>query len=104
MYLSVADAVGWPGQGSVPQCRRLCAFVFMCLATFHSIYSIFEMLGFHSSSQLNCCGEILQMFLIRGVSRRVEGICSFPGVSPESVSFGSPVRGRFECSISLESS
>lgn len=28
------------------------------------------MLGFHSSSQLNCCGEILQMFLIRGVSRR----------------------------------
>lgn len=53
----------------------------MCLAVFHSIYSIFEMLGFHSSRQLNCCGEILQMFLIRGVSRRVEGICSFTGVS-----------------------
>lgn len=48
----------------------------MCLAGLHSIYSIFEMLGFHSSSQLNCCGGILQMFLISGVSRRVEGIRS----------------------------
>lgn len=53
----------------------------MCLAVFHSIYSIFEMLGFHSSSQLNCGGEILQMFLIRGASRRAEGVCSFSGVS-----------------------
>lgn len=81
MYLSVADAVGLLGQSSTPKCQRPCGFVFMCLAMFHSIYSIFEMLGFHSSSQLNCCGEILQMFLIRGVSRRVQGICSFTGVS-----------------------
>jgi hypothetical protein len=61
----------------------------MCLAVFHSIYSIFEMLGFHSS-QLNCCGEILQMFLIRGVSRTVEGICSFTGLSGWFVKFRSP--------------
>lgn len=81
MYLSVADAVGLLGQSCIPKFLRPCEFVFMCLATFHSIYSIFEMLGFHSSSPLNCCGEILQMFLIRGVSRRVEGICSFTGVS-----------------------
>lgn len=81
MYLSVADAMGLLRQSCVPECQRPCLFVFMCLAMFHSIYSLFEMLGFHSSSQLNCCGEILQMFLIRRVSRRAEGICSFAGVS-----------------------
>lgn len=77
----LADAVGLPRLTCIPKCQRPCEFVFMCLAMFHSIYSLFEMLGFHSSSQLNCCGEILQMFLIRGVSRRAEGICSFTGVS-----------------------
>lgn len=79
MDLSAADAVGLFGQSCIPDCQRACEFVFMCLAVFHSIYSIFEMLRFHSS-RLNCSGEILQMFLIRGVSSSVEGICSFTGV------------------------
>lgn len=81
MYLSAGDAVGLLGQSGIPKCQRPCGFVFMCLAVFPSIYSIFKMLGFHSSSQLNCRGEILQMLLIRGVSRRAEGICSFARVS-----------------------
>lgn len=51
----------------------------MCLAMVPSIYSIFEMLGFHSSSQLNCCGEIPQMFPIRGVSRREEEFAASQG-------------------------
>lgn len=84
MYLSAADAVGLLGQSCIPKFPRPCEFVFMCLATFHSIYSIFEMLGFHSSSPLNCCGEILQMLLIRGVSRRAAASWGGGGVLSSS--------------------
>lgn len=104
MYLSAADAVGLPGQSGIPKCQRPCEFVFMCLAMFPSIYSIFEMLDFHSSSHLNCRGEILQMLLIRGVSRRAEGVCGFTEVSQEFVKSRSPMRGCFQCLYSLESS
>ena len=90
MYLPVADAVRLLGRGSIAEWRSPCGFVSMRLAMFHSIYSIFAMFGFHSSSQLNCRGGILQMFLISGVSRRVEGICSFTGVSQEFMRFGVP--------------
>lgn len=79
MYLSVADAVGLLWQSCIPECQRPCEFVFMCLAMVPSIYSIFEMLDFHSSSQLNCCGEIPQMFPIRGVSRREEEFAASQG-------------------------
>lgn len=77
MDLSVADAVELLAQS----CRRkVSGSVSLSLylrvwPSFHSIYSIFEMLSFHSS-QLNCYGGILQMFLIRGVSRSVKEICS----------------------------
>lgn len=67
---------GRAGSPRVSPCERVC----VCLATFHSIYSIFETLGFHSSSQLNCGGEILEMFLIRGVWGGREA-CSLSGVS-----------------------
>lgn len=76
MYLSAADAAALPGRSRAPGCQRPWEFVFVCLAPFHSIYSIFEMLGFHSSSRLSCWGGILQMFLIRGVSRAVCGSAS----------------------------
>lgn len=67
MDLSVADAVESLAQSCRPKVSgSVCEFVFTCLVKFHSIYSIFEMLSFHSS-QLNCYGGILQMFLIRGV-------------------------------------
>lgn len=88
MYLSVADAAAALGRSCAPECQRPWEFVFVCLALFHSIYSIFEMLGFHSSSQRRRWGGILEMSLIRGVSRSAEAVCSVSGAARGR---GSPV-------------